>query len=196
MNQYKTPLLDRLAMESLLQAHKPGDYLVLADTTLNAALGGTRPLRESEWTALLDSPLTLRRLRVLEAQRMARSQATAEAPSAANDEVWRPSQGVLRAAADLSDGNFSQSSEDGRWMLYALKTGSETRLVLKLQSQAEHADVWMAAHPEVAVVDGAGNTLLLGELDEDGEVHGPWVYSTDLRSHLAVNGHRWVVERV
>ena len=196
MNHFTTSPQDRLAMDALSQVHKPGDYLVLADRTLNAALDGTRALRQSEWKALLESPLTLRRMRVLEAMRLARVQTTAGPVDAANDDVWRPSQGLLRAAADMSDGNFSQASEDGRWMLYALKTGAETRLVLKLQAQAEHADIWMAARPEVAVLDGAGNTLLLGALDEDGEVHGPWVQDTDVRSHLAAHGHRWLVERV
>jgi hypothetical protein len=196
MNHITTSIQDRLAMEALLRDHKPGDYLVLADAILNSALDGTRPLRQSEWEALLDSPLTLGRMRVLEARRQGASKPAAVTMQASNDDVLRPSHWVLRAAADVSDGSFSQSSEDGSWMLYAETTGSKTELVLKLQAQSEHADKWMAKRPTVQVLDGAGNELLTGELDKHGEVRGPFMYGTDLRSHLAAHGHRMNVKEV
>lgn len=201
MNQdFTSTLQDRLALHTMMQTHKPGDHLVLADPVLNAALDGSRPLRQSEWQALLGSALTLRRMQVLEAQRQARAGLAGGAATtlrpAANDAAWRPSHTLLRAAAGADLSRFTQGSDDGRWMLYALKTGADTRLVLKLQPEAEHADLWLAARPEVAVLDGEGNTLLLGALDEDGELQGPWVHEADLRTHLAAHGHGWRVERV
>ena len=203
MNQFSsTPLQDRLGLEAMMQTHKPGDYLVLNDQVLAGALSGSRPLRESEWQALMDSPLTLRRMRVLEAQRLAAEQAQAEpaltkaAFGAANDPVWGPCVTQLRAAADGLDGSFLQASDNGHWMLYALKTGAATRLLLRLQPEAEHADQWLAARPELAVLDAQGNTLLCGMLDEDGELQGPWVHDTDLRTYLAAHGYSWTVERV
>lgn len=195
MNQsFATPLQDRLALATLMQEHKPGDYLVLADHVLLAALDGSRSLRVSEWNALLDSPLTLRRMRVLEAQVSWRKDQERQQPQASHRAVWRASEGQLRAAS--SSGPFSQASEDGLWMLYSLTTGNETRIALKLQDQAGLTQSWLDARPEVAVLDGEGNTLLIGVLDEDGELRGPWVHDADLRTHLATHGHRWVVEEV
>src|SRR5687767_8706310 len=58
--------LNRLLLErTLLDQPKDNDTLVLDDATLVAALEGARSLTRSQWNALLDSPLTLRRFRVL-----------------------------------------------------------------------------------------------------------------------------------
>lgn len=201
-------LLDRLAVEALMQRSEPGDYLVLSDRVLLGAIDDSRALRESEWKALLASPLTMRRLQVLagrHAMRAAEATSTdgsgiASRAAAANQDLWaEPSIGFLRAAAGSRDDPLvQQMSDDERWILSFIKSANKGwKVVLKLNPQADHAEDFLAAHPEVGVLDNDGNTLLLGQLDEDGELEGPWRFGdTDPRSYLASHGHRWSVERV
>lgn len=188
---------DRLALEGLLQAHKPGDYLVLSDDVLVQALRGTRALRRSEWNALLESPVTLRRMRVLQSQQKI-SQTTSDPapvarPFAANDAQWVSSQTLLRAAD--SAGRFSQVSDDGRWELHVIPSAKKVRVVLELKKGGD-LDELLDSRPELAVVDGKGQPLLTGHLDEDGELEGLWPLPEPFKAYLVAQGGTWTVERV
>lgn len=186
-------LIDRLTMMRLIDRYKSGDYLVLDDATLRAALDNSRPLLRTEWQALLDSPLTLRRARELAHEAKARHAGRALAP-AANDEAFERSTTLLRVAYGL-DPAPTLTSDDGRWRLSFGRDGPRWHVVLSLNPSDRFADVWLQARPTVALLDGAGATLLLGELDEDGEVEGPWRPDSDPLAYLASHGGRWQVVR-
>lgn len=214
MRQSSTPSAEQqLLLATFAESTKPGDRLVLSDEILHAALERSRRLRKSELQALLDSPLTLRRLVALAARFDALSQESSPAAReaaakviaiamgrAANDSqpTWHRSPMELMAAAGHDDGNFSQTSPDQLWVLHAIVTGTSTRLVLVLQKDHERAAAVMEARQqlELAVLDGQGATLLMGHLDEDGELAGPWQLPDTLRSHLLAQGGQFSIERV
>ena len=170
---------------------KPGDRQVLSDETLQAALAGEQGLVRAQWQAMLDSPLTLCRLRFLEAQRQA-----AQAGDETVDDGWQRSTAEVLAASD-TEADCSLVSPDGRWALHALTTRGVTRLLLQL-SPASLASAGAAPAPgpgaEVAVLDDQGGTLLMGHLDADGELQARWTRDTDLRTHLARHGGHWHVQ--
>lgn len=64
--------LDKAALAALLRRFKSDDWLVLKDDALRKALTGEQPLSRIEWNAVLDSPLTLRRMNELNKQMIAR----------------------------------------------------------------------------------------------------------------------------
>jgi len=49
---------------------------------------------------------------------------------------------------------------------------------------------------EVGVLDGRGGTLMLGHLDDEGELEVLLDHPLNLRNHLAQHGGEWSVERV
>lgn len=203
-HQHDFNLIDRLTLLRLAQRHKPGDYLVLDDATLRAALDNTRPLLHAEWRALIDSPLTLKRVGHLLGQSAQSAGISKPQPGslpapqakaiAANDAVFATSTTMLRAAAGVHPAP-TLTSDDGRWTITFGRDGARWHMVLTLNPDDQDADVWMAARPTVAVLDGAGNTLLLGELDDDGEVEGPWRPEVAPLAYLASHGGLWQVVR-
>jgi hypothetical protein len=171
----------RLQEALLLDRRKPGDRLVLDDATLVAALDGTRPLTAGERAALQASPLTARRLRHL-----------ALARRAAQSGSWRGSRGVLRAA---SGGMLDAvTTEDGWWTLHFVDTDGGWRTVLQLAPQAPFAEALLVARAPLRVRDGAGATILAGQLDADGECEADWPFATAPADHLQAHGAKFIIE--
>lgn len=209
----------KLLLAAYADTRKPGDQQVLSDEQLQSAMEGSRHLSKDELAMLMDSPLTLRRLRALAARfeamtelnspqvrgAAARAIATAMGHSAGADghtadadDAWQSSIVQLVGAAGLDDGNFSQTSPDALWTLHAVASQGHTRLVLALQHEHERAAALMAAREqmELAVLDGDGATLMLGRLDDDGTMDTDWLLPGTLRSHLVAHGGKFSVERV
>jgi hypothetical protein len=188
-------LIDELAARAIMRRYKQGDYLVLSDEALRAALAGTQPLNRAELRAVLDSPLTLRRMHTLAQQaRAAAITATIAPAAAANDPAWTSSRALLRAAADDGDAH-SIDTDDGYWRLVFLPVAGGWRMVLRLDSDAPFAAELTAAAPTVAVLDGRGRTLMLGPLDEDGELAAPWPLPGEPYASLMAQGGRIEVVR-
>jgi len=180
----------RLAEAALLAHRVDGDRLVLADAVLAAALDGSRPLSGGERAALQASPLTQRRLRQLALAR--RAQAAAAASAAAPADAWRGSRGLLRAASTLDAA--APVSDDGWWTLHLLGEQGAWRLVLQLASTAPFAARLLAARAPVRVRDGAGQVLLEGRLDLDGEAEAAWPFADPPALHLQERGALFTVE--
>jgi hypothetical protein len=176
----------RLAEAALLAGRVDGDRLVLGDAVLAAALDGSRPLTAGERAALQASPLTLRRLRWLALERRA------QAKPAANDEDWQGSRGMLRAAS--SAGPAAPVSDDGWWTLHLLGREGAWRLVLQLSAAAPFAARLLAARAPLRVVDGAGQVILEGRLDSDGECEAAWPLASPPALHLQEQGAAFTVE--
>lgn len=175
--------LDQHALAALMRRYQSDDWLRLSDAVLRAALNGSTPLSRTEWQAVLSSPLTLRRMQMLEAERCAAQAsgpiAAKTAAPAANDQQWLRSQGLLRAA-DSGDETSTLNTEDGWWSLTFPRTHGGWKMVLRLAHSAPFASLFaanaQATQPghEVAVVDGTGRTLLQGMIDDENELYGRW----------------------
>ena len=188
----------------MLAAHMasdlPGDRQVLDDGLLQQVLRGERKLTRTQRDALLASPTTLNRLRFLESQRLAAQAAEADEADEGQG-AWQRTEARLLAAA--GDGPYcTLLSPDGQWRLQALTTGSTTRLKLRLLKpnsqgdELERQGLRLEPEMEVAVLDGSRATLLMGWLDDDGDLEAVWDRPQDLRSHLAQHGGTWTVVRV
>lgn len=171
----------RLQEALLLERRKPGDRLMLDDATLAAALDGTRPLTRAERAALEASPLTARRLRHL-----------ALARRAAQPALWHGSRGVLRAASSGTPDAIV--TEDGWWTLHFAAAAGRWRAILQLAPQAPFAEALLVARAPLRVRDGAGATILAGQLDADGECEAPWPFAAAPGDHLQARGATFVVE--
>lgn len=176
----------RLEEAALLARRVEGDRLVLGDAVLAAALDGSRPLTAGERVALQASPLTLRRLRQLALERRA------QANPAANDEAWQGSHGMLRAAS--SAGSAAPVSDDGWWTLHLLDQEGAWRLVLQLSAAAPFAARLLAARAPLRVRDGAGQVIMEGRLDADGECEAAWPWESPPAVHLQEHGAAFTVE--
>ena len=178
--------LDHKLQARLLAARRvEGDRLVLADAVLLAALDGSRPLTQGERAALLASPLTARRLRVL-ADESAMRRRAAPMPTA-----WRGSAGMLRAA----DGGAALDTlvtDDGAWRLHLV----EGRVILQLDPQSQLAALLLRSSQLLRVLDGAGCTVLEGQLDSDGECEGQWPFHEAPAQHFQRHGAGFSVEPV
>jgi len=175
----------RLEARLLLGRRVEGDRLVLADATLQAALDGSRALTAGERAALQASPLTARRLRQLALERRARGFAG-----------WRASHGRLRAA---SSGELDALRTDDGWFTlhFAHEAAGEQagwRAILQLAADAPFAPALLAARAPLRVLDGAGNTILEGRLDADGECEAAWPFDAAPASHLQAAGAAFAVE--
>jgi len=168
----------RLQERLLLGRAVPGDYLVLADATLQAALDGSRPLTAGELAALQASPLTLRRFRHL---------ALANRPAPA----WRHSPGMLRAA-DSGGALDRLVTDDGWWQLHFVGTGP-WQVILKLDAAAPFAAQLLREQPLLRVTDGAGASVLTGRLDADGESEAAWPFASAPAVHFQAHGATFAV---
>jgi xanthine/CO dehydrogenase XdhC/CoxF family maturation factor len=179
----------RLEERLLLGRRVEGDRLVLADATLLGALDGSRPLTAGERAALQASPLTARRLRQRALERRAQESLG-----------WRGSHGRLRAA---SSGELDALRTDDGWFTlhFTAERADETageaagwRAILQLAADAPFAPALLAARAPLRVLDGAGNTILEGRLDADGECEAAWPFGTPPASHLQACGAAFAVE--
>ena len=177
-----TTLDQKLAAGLLAGRRVEGDRLMLADAVLLGALDGSRPLTAGERMALQASPLTALRLRVLSEQRRA-AQAAKAAPH------WRGSAGMLRAA-DGGGAFQALVTDDGAWKLHVV----EQRVILQLDPESALAPELLRAAQLLRVSDGAGNTVLAGRLDADGECEGPWPFADAPARHFQRHGARFTVE--
>jgi len=171
--------LDRGLQATLVTGRRiDGDRLLLADATLLAALDGSRPLTHGERAALQSSPLTARRLAALAQARRARA-------------AWRGSAGMLRAA-DSGAPFEALTTDDGAWRLHVVAG----RAILQLDPESSLAVSLLRAPQPLRVVDGAGNTVLEGQLDLDGECEGPWPFDEGPTKHFQCHGGGFTVEPI
>jgi hypothetical protein len=181
---------DRRLQERLLLGRRvDGDRLLLADATLLAALDGSRPLTAGERAALQASPLTARRLRQLAIERRAgQANPATRVPLAG----WRGSHGRLRAAG--SGAIDALRTDDGWFTLHVVADGAGWRTILQLAADAPFAPALLAARAALRVRDGAGNTILEGRLDADGECEAAWPFAEPPASHLQAADAAFAVE--
>jgi hypothetical protein len=175
----KTAMERRLQEGLLLGRRADGDRLVLDDATLRAALDGSRPLTAGERAALQASPLTTRRLRHLAIERKGVS-------------GWRGSRGRLRAAS--SGAIDALRTDDGWFTLHIVPEDAGWRTILQLAAEAPFAPGLLAARAPLRVLDGAGNTILEGRLDADGECEAAWPFGASPASHLQAANAAFAVE--
>jgi hypothetical protein len=172
--------LDRKLQAQLLAGRRvDGDRLVLDDAVLLGALDGSRPLTAGERAALQASPLTTRRLRTLADARRAQS-----APRR-----WQGSSGMLRAA-DSGMALDTLVTDDGAWRLHVV----DGRVILQLDPQSPLAATLLRDGQLLRVRDGAGNTVLEGGLDSDGECEAAWPFAEAPAPHFQRHGARFTVE--
>ncbi len=187
MNTLNLQLLDKIMFGT-----KEGDWLVLDDDTLRAAVDNTRPLTRNEWNSLINSPLTLKRLRHIIGQAKAK---TLKSVNASNDDLWLGSEGFLRAAAGRGGEIPTLHSEDGMWTLMFLQGPSAIRMLLKLDRDTPLARQIMDSKTEVAVKDGTGQVLMQGHVDEEGELEADWPFSNAAPyAHFQASGGRFQVQ--
>jgi len=179
----------RLRERALLARAVPDDRLMLADTTLLAALDGSRVLTPNERQALAASPLTLRRFRQLSLERRA-----AVVP-AANDAQWSGSTGMLRAASSTA-ALEALVTDDNYWTLHFLPQDGGWQVILSLSAQAPFAARLLSEQPQLRVIDGGGAIVLQGRLDADGECERAWPFDTAPAPHFQMYGAGFSVEPV
>jgi len=192
-------LARRLQERALLSARPPADdRLLLADATLLAALDGSRVLTPNERAALAASPLTLRRFRHLASQRQgaARAGAAVVRPGAANDDHWRGSSGMLRAAASGGDTLATLVTDDHCWTLHFVAQDDGWQVILALSAQAPFAARLLNEQPLLRVLDGGGAIVLQGRLDADGECERAWPFATAPAPHFQLYGAGFAVQPV
>jgi len=178
-----TELEARLQERLLLGRAVPGDRLMLADTTLQMALDGSRPVTTAERQALQASPLTLRRLRHL-------AQARASMPAPLSG--WSGSQGLLRAAA--TDTPLSTlRTDDGYWTLDFVASTAGWRVILALLADAPFATPAMQQALALRVQDGQGKLILQGRLDGDGDCEAAWPFAEAPAQHFQQTGATFTV---
>lgn len=171
-----TSEIDRKLQERLLLTRRvQGDRLMLADAVLLAALDGSRPLTQGERAALEGSPLTVRRLRTLALAR--------KGAQAANDDDWRGSHGMLRAA-DSGAALGQLATDDGYWRLHFVAG----RVILQLSPDAPFAARLLREAALLRVLDGAGAEVLQGRLDPDGECECAWPFADAPGEHFQQHG--------
>jgi hypothetical protein len=179
----ETTDIDRkLQAQLLLSRRVEGDFLVLADTVLTAAIDGSRPLTANERTALEGSPLTIRRMRHL----------MLEGRTAANDDAWSGSSGMLRAASD-AQALTELVTDDSYWALHFVAQDGHWQVILKLAAEAPFAARLVREQPVVRVTDGGGAIILQGRLDADGEYETAWPFDTAPAPHFQQFGAGFMV---
>ena len=175
--------MERKLRERLLLAPRvEGDRLMLGDAVLQAALDGSRPLTDGERAALQASPLTARRLRTLALERRA-----------AAIEAWQGSSGMLRAAdsgAPLSE----LATDDGFWRLHFVDGAAGQRVILQIMPEAPFAARLLQGAAKLRVLDGAGEEVLAGRLDIDGECEAAWPFALAPAAHFQRHGAAFRVQ--
>ncbi|EKD44081.1 MAG: hypothetical protein ACD_71C00245G0002 [uncultured bacterium (gcode 4)] len=80
-------LLKIIVARALLNTNRPNDYQILSDEVLIQAMSNEHPLNRTEWNALMDSPITLGRFRVLAEIRWKNQNFQKESPYYKNTEA-------------------------------------------------------------------------------------------------------------
>jgi hypothetical protein len=122
--------------------------------------------------------LTARRLRHLALERRAQS-------------GWEGSRGMLRAAS--TGAIDALRTDDGWWTLHLVEDGGAWRAILQLAPEAPFAQALLAARARVTVRDGAGESILAGPLDLDGECEAAWPFALAPGAHLQARGAAFTV---
>ena len=172
----------KLQAEVLLARRVEGDRLMLADDVMTAAISGSRHLTAGERAALQASPLTLRRFRTLAGQK-----------TAADNDAWSASAGMLRAASSAGP-LAALATDDGAWTLHFIEEASGWQVVLAIDAAAPFAARLMREHALLRVVDGGGAIVLQGSLDADGELESAWPFKTAPVAHFQALGAAFQVE--
>lgn len=178
----RTDMERKLRERLLLAPRVEGDRLMLGDAVLHAALDGSRPLTAGERAALQASPLTARRLRTL-----------ALARRAAAIEAWQGSTGMLRAA-DSGVQLFELATDDGFWRLHFVDGEEGQRVILQLIPEAPFAPRLLRGAAALRVLDGAGEVVLAGHLDLDGECEAAWPFVLAPAAHFQRYGAAFSVQ--
>lgn len=164
----------KLQQSLLLWRPRQDDKLQLSDTVLRAALEGSRPLSAAQAMQLQASPITLRRFRQLSAC-YRREQAH-----------WRGSSGIVLAADSATPSDAILHSLDQFWQLQLLFLEDHWQVILRMRPSAPFAA--MLQQQKVEVCDGAGQVILQGLLDQDGELEGRWPFSSAPLAHFKQAG--------
>lgn len=172
-------------LERVFLRPQENDDLALDDAMLLAALENRQPLSREQWQAMMDSPLTLRRFRILAHRRKARLEA-------ANDFLWSESEG-LRLAADTGDEVEVLRTQDGFWSLHFLKEAEGWLVVLKLDAVAPYANGLLTQQVRLEAVIGDGVSVLAGQLDASFEIEAPWPFAETPVERLRRAGGRFAV---
>lgn len=98
---------------------------------------------------------------------------------------WQGGQAMLQAAAD-GDSMPPLDTEDGLCTLRFLQQDGDWRMLLSSPDLYEKLE---QAQARVQVLDHAGNILLVGQLDEDAELEGPWPFAGAPREYFEKVGH-------
>lgn len=173
-----TQLDRKLQAGAMMERRVENDRLMLADAVLQGALDGSRPLTAGERTALQASPLTLRRFRHL--------------ADARRSFAWRGSRGLLRAA-DSGAGLDLLRTDDRMWSLHFVDDGGTLCVIVQLDPDAAGAAHVLDQRPAIQVRDGAGQVVLAGVLDADGECEGRWPFAQPPAAHFQQHGARFEV---
>jgi hypothetical protein len=96
---------------------------------------------------------------------------------------------MLRAA-DSGMALDTLVTDDGAWRLHFV----EGRVILQLDPQSPLAATLLRDGQLLRVRDGAGNTVLEGRLDSDGECEAAWPFSEAPAPHFQRHGARFTVE--
>jgi hypothetical protein len=107
----------------------------------------------------------------------------------ARPRVWQGSSGMLRAA-DSGLALDTLVTDDGAWRLHFV----EGRVILQLDPQSPLAATLLRDGQLLRVRDGAGNTVLEGRLDSDGECEAAWPFAEAPAPHFQRHGARFTVE--
>lgn len=80
------------------------------------------------------------------------------------------------------------SNGKGWWSLIFLLEDGGYQMILKLNNQAPFFEEVICRKIKVSLHDGAGQLLLEGELDEDGELEKTWSLSVNPYDHFLTTG--------
>lgn len=192
----------KLTQRLLLSRPTDDDRLMLSDAVMLAALLGEKPLGAAQRKALQESPLTLRRFRHLAIEWRAGQSAQAGSPPppppqppqvAANDADWHGSSGLLRAA-DSGAALAALPTDDQYWVLHFIADADGWQVILSLDPAAPFAARLLEQGTPLRVADGAGEVILQGALDADGECEGRWPFAQAPSAHFQTFGAGFVVE--
>ncbi len=154
---------------------------MLDDKTLRTAIAHEKPLTTAECEQLLDSPLTLRRFKMLDAE---------QRNSVAG---WHSSNGLL-LAAESEQPLPSLSTVDGLWQLhFLLGRGDELRVTLKCVGDDSLLNSLVESERVIDALDCAGNLICSGVLDDEGELDARWTFEELPREYFQQVGGRFQV---